>query len=191
MMSLHAPILLRLFKNKICILAVCVFHSIQTPAQNDLVTRLGDIGALALPASAMIPAFVHGKEDQYHDFTDMAWAYGATITSTYALKFARDVQRPDGDRYSFPSGHTSSAFSGATLIQMRYGTKFGLPAFLLAGFVGYSRVQAERHYWADVIGGAVLGTGLTYFVYKKWSKKWNIYPLAGVSSVGFQLNYSL
>ncbi len=162
-----------------------------TQAQNLTITRLGDFTAVALPVAAMMPVLVDGDQDEYYDFTDMAWAYGTTMATTYALKWTLNHTRPDGDPYSFPSAHTSSAFSGATLIQLRYGAKYGIPAFILAGFVGYSRVQAERHFWGDVLGGAFIGTGISYLVYKKWSRRLNIYPLASKQSVGFSVNYTL
>ena len=57
---------------------------------------------------------------------------------------------------SFPSGHTSAAFSGATFIHKRYGFNKACPIYIVASFVGYSRVYAEKHYWEDVLAGAIL-----------------------------------
>ena len=41
-------------------------------------------------------------------------------------------------------------------INNRYGVKFGIPSILLASFVGYSRVYAKKHYWEDVLSGALI-----------------------------------
>ena len=41
-------------------------------------------------------------------------------------------------------------------INNRYGSKVGIPAIFLASFVGYSRVYAEKHYWEDVLAGALI-----------------------------------
>src|SRR5262245_53544504 len=49
-----------------------------------------------------------------------------------ATKFTVRRERPDGsDRQSFPSGHSSSAFATATVLQHYYGWKVGAPAFVL------------------------------------------------------------
>ena len=73
-----------------------------------------------------------------------------TICSTYLLKISINKKRPNGGGWSFPSGHTSWAFSNAAFIHKRYGNRFGLPAFILASFVGWSRVESKNHYWNDV-----------------------------------------
>jgi len=57
---------------------------------------------------------------------------------------------------SFPSGHTSASFSTATVIQRRFGWRAGLPAYLLASYVGLSRLH-HNHYLSDVAFGAGLG----------------------------------
>ena len=86
-----------------------------------------------------------------------------TICSTYLLKISINKKRPNGGGWSFPSGHTSWAFSNAAFIHKRYGNRFGLPAFILASFVGWSRVESKNHYWNDVVWGAFLGTACSYF----------------------------
>ena len=62
---------------------------------------------------------------------------------------------------SFPSGHTSASFATATVIHQRWGWKAGLPAYLLASYVGVTRLHSN-HYLSDVTFGAGLGiaTGL-------------------------------
>ena len=83
-------------------------------------------------------------------------AMGGTILVTGALKYTVRERRPDGsDRLSFPSGHTSLSFAAAASLGQRYGVKAGIPAHLVAGFVGLARVKADKHYWHDVAVGAV------------------------------------
>ena len=48
-------------------------------------------------------------------------------------------------------------------INNRYGSKFGIPAIFLASFVGYSRVYAEKHYWEDVLAGALISVFASIF----------------------------
>ena len=57
---------------------------------------------------------------------------------------------------SFPSGHTSASFATATVLHGRWGWKAGLPAYLLASYVGVTRLH-RNHYLSDVTFGAALG----------------------------------
>ena len=57
---------------------------------------------------------------------------------------------------SFPSGHTSASFATATVISRKWGRKAGIPAFLIATFVGTTRLQ-NLHYLSDVTFGAAVG----------------------------------
>ena len=80
---------------------------------------------------------------------------------TYGLKFLTMRNRPDGsNKRSFPSGHTSNSFLGATIIQNVYGEDIGVPAYLLASITGLSRINDNKHYLSDVIFGAALGIGI-------------------------------
>ncbi len=82
--------------------------------------------------------------------------------TTYTLKYALDLPRPNGGGQSFPSGHASSAFAGAWFLQRRYGWKYGLPSLILAGLVGLSRIEAKKHWPIDVVGSALLSLGITF-----------------------------
>src|SRR3546814_13304154 len=78
---------------------------------------------------------------------------------TQGLKEVFPSRRPDGsDDKSFPSGHTSTSFAAAATLHNRYGWEAGLPAYVVASFVGLSRVEAKRHRVGDVLVGAVIGT---------------------------------
>ena len=59
--------------------------------------------------------------------------------------------------YSFPSGHTGSAFALAVVIFMVMDRKYGLLALGLATLMGFSRLYVGIHYPSDVLGGIILG----------------------------------
>ena len=58
--------------------------------------------------------------------------------------------------YSFPSGHTSSAFAAAVAL-LCHDRKLGIPTTIFAAIMGFSRIYVEVHYCTDVIGGAIVG----------------------------------
>jgi membrane-associated phospholipid phosphatase len=73
------------------------------------------------------------------------------------IKLATNRTRPDGGKYSFPSGHTSSAFATASVLQHHFGWKVGVPSYVVATYVASSRMAYSRHFVSDVIFGAGIG----------------------------------
>jgi len=72
---------------------------------------------------------------------------------------------------SFPSGHTSLAFSTATALCLKYPKWYVIaPSALWACSVGYSRMNLGVHYPSDVLAGAVVGAGSAYltFLINNW-----------------------
>jgi len=63
---------------------------------------------------------------------------------------------------SFPSGHSTSAFSAAVVLTYLTPKKYyGLLYLLLAILVGYSRMYLSEHFFEDVVGGSVIGVFVT------------------------------
>jgi membrane-associated phospholipid phosphatase len=79
-----------------------------------------------------------------------------------------DIQKmTSGGSPSFPSGHTSDAFSLATSLTIAYPKWYiVVPAYGWASAVAYSRMDLGVHYPSDVLAGAVIGTGSAFLCYK-------------------------
>ena len=106
---------------------------------------------------------------------------GASIIGTFALttglKEIFPETRPDGsDRKSFPSGHAGTAFAAAATLQNRYGWQVGIPAQVVAAFVGLSRVQARKHHWYDVVAGAAIGETTGFLLTSKRNDRVRVLP---------------
>lgn len=149
----------------------------------DISDTAADIGSIGIPLTAGLIALAKDDDEGFVMFLEGA-AY--TIVATHSLKLAINAERPDGGNYSFPSGHTSSATQGAAYLQFRYGWQFGIPAYVGAGLVGLSRVQNDHHYWRDVIAGAVLATGIQYWVTDPYGDHLIINPSISQDSIGIK-----
>jgi membrane-associated phospholipid phosphatase len=97
---------------------------------------------------------------------------------TYGIKGSVRRSRPEGGGFSFPSGHTTSAFASATVLQRHFGWKVGLPAYGAATYVAAQRVQGKRHYLSDVAFGAALGIVAGRTVTMPGGHKMSLGPIA-------------
>jgi membrane-associated phospholipid phosphatase len=103
---------------------------------------------------------------------DLLRAQISVVSWTYAVKFVANRTRPNGDPHSFPSGHASTSFATATVLQDHFGWKVGLPAFVVAAYTGTSRVMDNQHWASDVVFGAALGiaSGRTVTIHMRNSR---------------------
>jgi len=142
-------------------LVVFIWFTVSAPAHANSIETNGDVLVVLIPGAAYASTFykkdVAGRNQFYKSFF-------ATTLTTHGLKILVHKQRPDGSDYlSFPSGHTSAAFQGASFIHRRYGIKQAIVPYLAATYVGYTRVEARKHDWTDVSAGAVLGIASNWF----------------------------
>ncbi len=77
--------------------------------------------------------------------------------TTMAGQAASWDRSPNGEWGTFPSGHTSSSFTFASVMHEAYGPWVGAPLYALSALVGYERLESGEHYLSDVIMGAVMG----------------------------------
>ncbi|MEE1321642.1 MAG: phosphatase PAP2 family protein [Acutalibacteraceae bacterium] len=68
-------------------------------------------------------------------------------------RFPNLVHAPSS--WSFPSGHTSSAFAAAFAV-LWYNRKIGIPTVVFAALMGFSRIYVQVHYCTDVIAGTLV-----------------------------------
>ena len=158
------------FKNLITIAAsFAVFGNVYAKST---LTSTGDALMIAVPTSAFLISTIKNDKPGQIEFIK---SMGVNIALTHALKFSLKKtsldKRPNGRHYSFPSGHSSAVFGGAFFLYHRYGFKYAAPALALAGLTGYSRVRAKAHHWRDVIGGAALAYGASYFLVTKFKDR--------------------
>ena len=87
----------------------------------------------------------------------MLAALAVTNAATFGLKAIRHNDSPNGKDWAWPSGHTASSFTVASMLDEYYGPKVGLPAYALASLVAYRMVDTGDHWTSDVVFGAAIG----------------------------------
>ena len=129
----------------------------ETKPQVGTTQKVGDVILFALPVATLGTSFLIGDDKGAWQFTK-----GLLLTTgvTYGLKLSINKQRPDmSNDNSFPSGHTSTVFHSAGYVHRRYGFKYAIPAYALAGFTAASRIDSKKHDILDVVAGAAIGLG--------------------------------
>jgi undecaprenyl-diphosphatase len=116
--------------------------------------------------------------------------YAVQSAVIYSLKFLIQRQRPFlflemASKFSkgpgeildpgFPSAHTAFAFMMAILLAERF-PRYRVIFFIVAAFIGWSRIYLGLHYPTDVIAGALLGYGITKLFLKIFSPEGLIGP---------------
>jgi membrane-associated phospholipid phosphatase len=148
----------------------------------------GDVLRFALPAAAFaVTVRQHDAEGRKQFYRSFAANVGATLL----LKAVADDERPDGtDDDAFPSGHASMAFQAAGFLHRRYGARKAWPAWVLAGFVGWSRLDADEHDEADVLAGAALGTASAFLLADRIADGTGVSVTAGAVDGGFAVRFA-
>jgi membrane-associated phospholipid phosphatase len=145
-----------------CAVAVVIFTllNLTSPARGaDAIS--GHVVMAAIPVAALAIAYAKDDGEGEKQWLRNVLA-NQLLTSIARLGFNYTSwgERPDGDGYGFPSGHVAFAGTGASFLQERYGWAYGVPAWLLTGYVAYVRVDNRDHHWRDVVASSVLSYGM-------------------------------
>ncbi|MBQ8064529.1 MAG: phosphatase PAP2 family protein [Prevotella sp.] len=103
-----------------------------------------------------------GRSDWPRLLASAAMSYGIMAGLVNGIKYTAKEMRPDGSTAnSWPSGHTATAFVGASLLHKEYGLTRS-PWWSVAGYgvataTGVMRVLNNRHWISDVMSGAGIG----------------------------------
>jgi undecaprenyl-diphosphatase len=95
----------------------------------------------------------------------------------FALELASRFSRGPGEVLdpSFPSAHTLYAFIMATLLAAWF-PRYRIFFFVLAGFIGWTRIYLGLHYPTDVMMGGLLGFGITRLILSRLDSLKNPVP---------------
>jgi undecaprenyl-diphosphatase len=136
-------------------------------------TRLGDGWVWY---SVGIALLLFGGDMRFVAFGAAASAEAATVVLFYFIKKASKRKRPcqleshcwskilPPDQFSFPSGHTMSAFAIAVPLCILY-PQLAAALLALSVSIAVSRVILGMHFVSDVVVGALMGAGLGYGAY--------------------------
>ncbi|MBA4853200.1 phosphatase PAP2 family protein [Emticicia sp. BO119] len=172
-------------------LDINILRDIHTHRNQGLDPTFKTLSKATYPISAAVPIgiFGIGLIKRNKDLQRQGLAAGAglvvSLGTSYILKKVIDRPRP-AEKYpfihpyiietdsSFPSGHTTAAFSTATSLSLMARKWYVIvPAYLWAGTVAYSRLYLGVHYPSDVLAGALIGAGSAWASYKvnRWLQK--------------------
>jgi hypothetical protein len=143
---------------------------------------LGSLYVAAPVVGGLLFAGNRSENDRFRSFTySLAQALVLDQGLNQGMKFAIGRTRPDrSNDQSFPSGHASTSFMIATIVQRYYGWKAGILGYGVASFISVARLRDNKHWASDVTAGATLG----YIVGSSVSRR------TGISIRGTKLSIS-
>lgn len=138
------------------------------------------------PGSLLLTGYINDDKIMMRNGVKTGVAIGLNVLLTSGLKYAINRPRPfvqypndiikrtDAGKYSFPSGHTSTAFATSTALTLSTKKWYvAVPSYAYACAVGYSRMRLGVHFPSDVLGGMIVGIGTSLLVFQidKWLQK--------------------
>ena len=127
----------------------------------DWTIAVGTSGSPATHFALSVALYTHGLLTENATTNDFAktltQALVLTGITTVGLKLAAWNHSPNGELFGWPSGHTSSTITVASVVHQYYGFWPAVPLYTLTGLVMYERMITGEHWASDVIFGAALG----------------------------------
>jgi membrane-associated phospholipid phosphatase len=164
-----------------------------------------------LPPLGLFYLYGHFNEDPKARRTSLLAVESLAISGAFTWTLKVTTQRPRpftgaspgtwngpssrlGD-YSFPSGHTTAAFSVATVIAEEYGSNPYVPplAYGLAALTGLARIYSDKHWASDAFfGGAIgyfVGKAVVHYHTAQSDKALKILPAVSQQGFGLMAEY--
>ncbi len=160
----------------VCLGSLLVMTLLNNELLKPIMERPRPYNLTILPEAAAKAAAEYGRDyDWIGCFGKIDWTIDRFLG--FAEKWAAGYEWPAVVDYmsskslSFPSGHTSSAFTFAMALTMVLKNKWaGIGSFVFAFLMGISRIYVGVHYPTDVIAGAFVGilyAVIGYFIFAK------------------------
>lgn len=159
-----------------------------------------------VPIVEMYSADLLGVKAKNHWFDQTKYLLISNLISatiTHSLKNITNKERPNGAPYSFPSGHTTLAFTNACVLYNEF--KDNSPSLAFSGYAfaattGSFRMINNKHWLSDVLVGAGIGiisAELVYYFepFKNFNpfekaKDITLLPQIGNNNYGFYFAYN-
>lgn len=170
----------------------------------DFSTRIDDVlqySPVLLNAGFTLAGF-EGKNSRRDKLGIFILGTGIYVVGVQGLKYAFNETRPDGGDRSFPSGHATTAFFGATLLAKEFGDQYPLIAiggYALASSTALLRLANNKHWASDVFLGAGIGivsAEIASYLYPLIKSKmgkstaWNFEPVIGNNYYAARAQYT-
>jgi len=168
-------------------------------------TRIDDY-ILFAPVVQMYSADILGVKSKNHWFDQSKYLFISNVIATGItdrLKKYTNKSRPSGSSKAFPSGHTTIAFTNATVLYNEFIDTSPLLAysgFAFAAGTGTFRMINNKHWVSDVLVGAGIGMIITHLVYHfeplknfnpfKKSDKITFFPTISNDNYGLYFTYN-
>ena len=155
---------------------------------DEALVEFGDAMQFVLPGIGLGLTAIDGDKEGAKQW---AWSGLTSIGTTTVLKGVYEKIRPNGSdsATSFPSGHTTAVFWGASFLDQRYGKWWGIPAYAAATVTGYSRVISDNHHVDDVLMGASIAMMSSWYWVTPHDSAVSLIPFQQNDAVGVAFHF--
>lgn len=170
---------------------MALFYLHGTIFKNERSKRVSMLGVKSFLLSSMlvnIPKHLFNRNRPYHGDTPNPMVWNGPIPPDFESETLKHFYKK-----SFFSGHTTAIFSVASVVATEYRDKPIVPilSYTIASLSGLSRINDNKHWASDVLGGAFFGWAIGQFIYNQNNWKINIIPYRNNDSQGLSVFYVL